>query len=79
MKNLKKLTRRDLGLIIGGDTAYAFCLDGSCPSPGAGYASYCSGDTCYKYFTGSPGGGSGCTEPKHLCESWETGCGCVYF
>lgn len=79
MKNSKKLTRRDLVLISGGDTAYAFCLDGVCPPAGPGYDTYCSGDVCYKRFTGGGGPGGGCNEPTRLCQSWEIGCGCVYF
>jgi hypothetical protein len=80
MKNLNKLTRKDLGLINGGDIAYAFCIDGVCPPLGAGYITYCDGDKCFK--TPKPGGGNpggGCHEPRHFCQEWETGCGCVYF
>jgi len=80
MKNLKKLTRKRLEFISGGDTAYAFCLDGTCPPVSPGYSSYCSGDFCFKNYNGSGGSGSGgCTELKRFCQDWETGCGCVYF
>lgn len=79
MKNVKKLARKELVLIHGGDTAYAICdQDGTCPPTFPSNAqTYCSGGICYRVTTGGGGGGA-CHEPKHLCESWETGCGCVY-
>jgi len=81
MKNLKKLTRKDLVFISGGDTPFAFCdADGNCPPgfPSGGGNSYCSNGICYRTSPGGGGPGGGCFEPQHLCESWETGCGCVY-
>lgn len=77
MKKLKKLTRKQLGFISGGDTAYAICdMDGNCPPTVGSY--YCSNGTCYRSEGGgNPGGG--CQEPQRLCEPWDTGCGCVYF
>lgn len=81
MKNLKKLTRKDLELINGGDTAYAICdADGYCP-PGfpANSSTYCSNGICYRTTPGGGGsGGGGCHEPQRFCQEWETGCGCVY-
>lgn len=82
MKNLKKLKRSQLVLISGGDTAYAFCLDGVCPPTHGSY--YCSGDICYRSTGGGgntgggPGGGTPCHEPQRFCQEWETGCGCHY-
>jgi hypothetical protein len=77
MKNLKKLTRKQLEFISGGDTAYAICdIDGNCLPTLGSY--YCSNGTCYRSDGGgNPGGG--CHEPQRLCQEWETGCGCVYF
>lgn len=85
MKNSKKLTRKELVFISGGDTPFAICdVDGKCPPgfPGGGN-SYCSDGICYRVNPGGggPGGGGpggGCIQPQHLCQSWETGCGCVY-
>ncbi|AZA51346.1 hypothetical protein EG346_12450 [Chryseobacterium carnipullorum] len=78
MKNLKKLTRKQLELISGGDTAYAICdADGYCPPTIGSY--YCSGGMCYRSSEGGGNPGGSCTEPKRLCQPWETGCGCVYF
>lgn len=82
MKNLKKLKRSQLVLISGGDTAYAFCLDGVCPPTHGSY--YCNGDICYRVTgggggnPGGPGGVTPCHEPQRFCQEWETGCGCVY-
>lgn len=84
MKNLKKLARKELSTISGGDTPYAFCnVDNTCPPPfpsgsSNGYSSYCSDGICYRVYTGSGGGNPGCTEPQRFCQSWESGCGCVY-
>lgn len=80
MKNLRRLTRKDLLLISGGDQSYAFCdQNGICPPPFPSNSGsyYCSNGICYRSSTGGESGG-GCTEPQRLCESWETGCGCVY-
>ena len=76
MKNLKKLTRKQLEFISGGDIAYGICdADGNCPRTIGSY--YCNDGICYRVAGGGHPGG-GCTEPKHLCQEWETGCGCVY-
>ncbi|SHG40385.1 bacteriocin-like protein [Chryseobacterium vrystaatense] len=78
MKNLKKLTRKQLGFISGGDVAYALCdMDGNCPPTFGSY--YCSGGTCYRSTGGGGNPGGGCNEPQRICQEWETGCGCVYF
>ncbi|MCW3159811.1 bacteriocin-like protein [Chryseobacterium oryctis] len=80
MKNLKKLTRKELVNISGGDTAYAFCDEsGVCPPTFPSSAStYCSNGICYRVTSGGGSGGGGCNEPQRLCQPWETGCGCVY-
>lgn len=79
MKNLKKLARKELSLISGGDSPYALCdVEGNCPRTFPGYSTYCSDGICYRVSNGGGGGSPGCMEPQHLCESWETGCGCVY-
>ncbi|AZA51768.1 hypothetical protein [Chryseobacterium sp. G0201] len=79
MKNLKKLTRKDLVLIGGGDTAYGFCDEsGYCPPTFPSSAStYCINGICYRTTSGG-GPGTGCHEPQRFCQEWETGCGCVY-
>ncbi|WP_265427910.1 bacteriocin-like protein [Chryseobacterium sp. YIM B08800] len=81
MKNLKKLTRKDLQLISGGDQSYAVCDEnGTCPPPfpsGAG-SYYCSNGICYRVNNGGGSSGGGCHEPIRLCQPGETGCGCVY-
>lgn len=83
MKNRKKLTRKQLEFIKGGDNPYALCdMNGECPPTAGSY--YCSDGVCYSFNPGSNpgggggGGGGGCNEPQRLCMSWETGCGCVY-
>ncbi|WP_027385774.1 bacteriocin-like protein [Chryseobacterium gregarium] len=80
MKNLKKLARKELSVIHGGDTAYAFCdSSGVCPPTFPSNAqTYCSDGICYRITGGGNPGGGGCHEPSHFCESWETGCGCIY-
>lgn len=80
MKHLRKLTRKDLQIISGGDQSYAFCdQNGVCPPPYPGGAGsyYCSNGLCYRSSSNS-GGSGGCNEPQRLCSFWETGCGCVY-
>jgi len=79
MKNLKKLARKELSLISGGDTPYALCdVDGNCPSTFPNSSTYCSNGICYRTNQGGGGPGPGCHEPMRLCQEWETGCGCVY-
>ncbi|MDR2236417.1 MAG: hypothetical protein LBE92_09850 [Chryseobacterium sp.] len=78
MKNRKKLTRKQLEFINGGDTSYALCdMDGQCPPTAGSY--YCRDGICY-VSNGNPGGGDGgsCHKPKRLCMPWETGCECSY-